>query len=287
MNTLIFSRVLLSAALLSMSAGNGAEVFEKIEALDESESGDAGKQGEIAPSGNGDSYNSVEEVVMAFGCPGSKLGAFLKVPSLDEGTSENVMVHFSQSREHSATVLFSDSNTAVVSAEGSHYRVGYCAGIFLIDMSGDRDSSSSCKIKDCLRRVGGGYSYFSKVEVVKLPQFAKPLLHFTHYIGGRRVGNYYDEWFRMDRGTFESVLSMRTGKYCQPPYSRSGIGIEQDTEFSVKGERLLATTERTIEPRDKPAGKTAKFSTWFSWSAKDGKFVAKDSRKLEMRDVGE
>lgn len=245
----------------------GAESFEKIDPLP------------TPTSGVGGGFYTLEDMVKEFGRPGSEMGAFVGVPTEGETT-----VHFSQAREHNVSASYKDDATAVVVAHGENHCEGYCAAIYLVDLSGKADSGILCHMKDCLRRVGEGYSGFRAPEFVKLPQFAKPLLHISYYSGGRRVGNSFDEWFRMDRGKFESVLALRTGRYCQTQMSAKGIGIYQETTFHVNGAKLIAKTERSIELRDKPERKS-KFETVFSWDIARGKFIAKDSRKLELRDL--
>ncbi len=248
---------------------SGAESFEKIDPLP------------TPTSGVGRGFYTLEEMVKEFGRPGSETGAFVGVPKEAETT-----VHFSQSREHNVSVPYNEDATAVVVAHGENHREGYCAAIYLVDLSGKPDSAIPCQMKDCLRRVGEGYSAFRAPEFVKMPQFSKPLLHISYYRGGRRVGEYFDEWFRMDRGKFESVLALRTGRYCQTQMSAKGMGIDQETTFHANGAKLIAKTERSIEPREKPERKS-KFETLFSWDKARGKFIAKDSRKLEVRDLSD
>lgn len=246
---------------------SGAESFEKIDPLP------------TPTSGLGGGFYTLEDMIKEFERSGSEMGAFVGVPTEGETT-----VHFSQAREHNVSVPYHDDATAVVVAHGENHREGYCAAIYLVELLGKRDSEIRCKMKDCLRRVGEGYSWFRAPEFVKLPQFSKPLLHISYYCGGRRVGDCFDEWFRMDGGKFDSVLALRTGRYCQTHMSAKGIGIDQETTFHANGAKLIAKTERTIEPRDKPERKS-KLVTVFSWDKAHGKFIAKDSRKLELRDL--
>ena len=230
---------------------------------------------------------SLEAMVKEFGLPGSKLGAFVSVPTDEELPDSEVgkVVHFSQSDGHSVSVPYNDGKIAVVVAAGENRREGYCTAVFLVAINGKPDAEFGCRINDCVRHsMVSGYSYMG-AGILKLPQFSKPLLHICYFSGGRQSGEFSDEWFRMDRGKFEPVLALRTGQYQKFPSLPRGVAVSQETTFRTKGGKLIAKSERTTEFLDKlTKSKNETFETVFSWSSALGKFTTKNSKKLELRD---
>ena len=252
-------------AWLLLVAGGSAGEFGKIDPLPHAES--------LVGAG----FGTLDEMVADFSRPDSGTGYFVAVPKDYDGT-----VHFSAAKEHDVSLPYRDGTSAVLLALGSNYRQGFCAGIYLVALGKKPGSKVDVTIKDCVRRVDFGYSYFEKPALLVLAQFSKPLLHLHYYRGGRRLGDEFDEIFRIDRGKLESVLALRTGHYSQ--FRHGFAELSQESSFHVEGEKLVVTSHRKSALRDKPEREES-FATTFAWQPARGVFAAKNTIKLELRDL--